>query len=397
MKHPALPARQLLHARIATKAHFFICGLLFATWGVHVPTVKAQFGLNEAQLAWLMLAAGIGSLISLTRVGGWVARHGARPVVLCGASVVCASLAALLFAPGYALLMLLLFAFGLGSGGFDVAMNAEAVAVEREMGKPIMSSFHGFFSLGGLAGALIGSFVAGAGIRPVLHVALTCAAGFALVWFAARAMLPTHATHSPDEQHQGFRLPHGVLLLLGLLAALALVSEGAMYDWSTLYMSQELASPASIAALGYAAFSGAMAAGRFGGDWLRARLGASLTLQCSAWLAGAAMLMTLVIGERWAAIGGFALVGLGLSNVIPVLFSAAARVPGVSPASGIAGVSGIGYLGFMCGPPLIGAIAEHSSLSSGLLVVAFFAVLVALLTPHAMHGIARPDAARVPH
>lgn len=382
----AFAPRQLLLARIATKGHFFICGLLFATWGVHVPTVKAQFGLTEAQLAWLMLSAGIGSLLALTRVGGWVARHGARPVVLSGAAMVSACLAALLFMPGYPWLLLLMFGFGLGSGGFDVAMNAEAVAVEREMDKPIMSSFHGFFSLGGLAGALLGSLVATIELQPPTHMLLTSLLGYALVWFAARAMLPTHATHSPEEHHQGFRLPHGTVLLIGLLAAFALVSEGAMYDWSTLYMAQVLDSPASIAALGYAAFSGAMAAGRFGGDWLRGRLGANLTLQISAWMAGAAMLAALLAGQRWAAIAGFALVGLGLSNVIPVLFSAAARVPGASPATGIAGVSGVGYLGFMIGPPLIGAIAQHHGLTTGLMVVVVFAVVVALLTPRAMRG-----------
>lgn len=375
---------RLVRARIATKAHFFISGLLFATWGVHVPTVKTQFGLSEAELAWLMLAGGVGALIALTRVGGWVARHGARPVVLAGAAAVAASLALFLFAPGYAALMVLLFVFGLGSGGFDVAMNAEAVAVERELAKPIMSSFHGFFSLGGLAGALVGSLVARLVIAPWLHILTMSLAGFALVWIAARAMLPASATHSPDEAHHGFSLPRGTILLIGLLAAFGLVSEGAMYDWSTLYMADTLGSPADVAALGYAAFSGAMALGRFGGDWLRGRLGATRTLRISAWLTSIAMLVTLLIGERWAGIVGFALVGLGLSNVIPVLFSAAARVPGVSPARGIAGVSGVGYLGFMAGPPLIGAIAEVSSLTHGLLVVAAFAAAVALLTRRAM-------------
>lgn len=373
-----------LAARVATKAHFFISGLLFASWGVHVPTVRKLYDLGEAELAWLMLAASLGAIIALTRVGNWVARHGARPVVLVGGLMICLPLALLVHMPGYFSAMATLFVFGLATGTFDVAMNAEAVAVEDAYARPIMSSFHGFFSLGGMAGALIGSAVAAAGITPAVHLALVAVGGFTGVWIAARYMLPTEHTHSPEHADAPFRLPRGVLLLLGMLAAFGLIGEGAMYDWSTLYMVRVLDSPAAVAALAYGAFSAAMAAGRFGGDYVRARLGSARTLRVSAWLAAMSMIAALIIAQSWAALAGFALVGVGFSNIIPVLFSAAAKVPGVPAAQGIAAVSGAGYVGFMIGPPMIGFLAHGWGLGIGLIVVAVFAALVALLARRAM-------------
>ncbi|GAA5184201.1 MFS transporter [Niveibacterium umoris] len=377
-------------ARIATKAHFFVSGLLFATWGVHVPTVKAHYGLSESALAGLMLASGIGALIALTRVGHWVARHGARPVVMLGGLTVALPLTLLLGMPGYAAMLALMFAFGLATGAFDVAMNAEAVAVEHAYARPIMSSFHGFFSLGGMVGAGIGSLVATAGIAASTHLLVAGVGGGGTILLASRWMLPDEATHSPDDAGGGFSLPPRPVLLLGLLAALGLLGEGAMYDWSALYMVKELGSPQAQAALAYGAFSAAMASARFGGDWVRAHVGPAKLLRLSSWLAAAAMTAALLIGTPWAALVGFALVGIGFSNIVPVLFAAAARIPGITPARGIAGVSSCGYLGFMIGPPVIGAIAQHRGLDVGLFVVAVFAALVALLAGKALGNTERP-------
>lgn len=373
-----------LAARVATQTHFFVSGMLFATWGVHVPTVKALFALSEYQLAGLMLAGGFGALLGLTQVGKWVATHGARPVVIAGGVVMAAPLALLLHMPNFVALLALMFAFGLSTSAFDVAINAEAVAVEHAYRRPVMSSFHGCFSLGGLAGAGIGSAVAMFDVAATTHMLAASITGGLAILLASRSMLPDEATHSPDEANTGFKLPRGPLLLLGILAVLGLVGEGAMYDWSTLYMSKELGSPQAQAALAYGAFSAAMAAARFAGDWVRARIGPAPLLRASSWLAAAGMTAALLIGTPWAALIGFALVGIGFSNVVPVLFAAAAKVPGVTPANGIASVSSCGYLGFMIGPPLIGVIAQHWGLDVGLFVVAVFAAAVALMTGKAM-------------
>jgi len=309
--------------------------------------------------------------------------------VLATGFLMCVPLALLLLMPGYAGLLAALFCYGLFNGSFDVAMNAEAVAVEHAYKRPIMSSFHGFFSAGGMAGALVASAVAALDIAPIYHLAGAAILGFALIALASAWMMPVEATHSPEEAATGgFRLPRGTILLLGVMAALGMVGEGAMYDWSTLYMRDVLGSPQEQAALAYGAFSAAMALGRFGGDWARAHLGSSAILQITAWLSAVAMTATLAIGHPWAALVGFAIVGIGFSNMVPVLFSAAAKVPGITPANGIAGVSAIGYVGFMMGPPVIGGIAHGSGLSFALLIVAVFAVAVALLTRSAMRQVA---------
>ncbi|WP_237763392.1 hypothetical protein [Thiobacillus denitrificans] len=173
--------------------------------------------------------------------------------------------------------------------------------------------------------------------------------------------------------------PHGVIVLLGAMAALGLVAEGSMYDWSVLYLRESLASPQALAALGYAAFSVAMAIGRFAGDRARARLGAVALLSVGGTLAAIAMLAVLLIGHPAAALAGFALVGLGIANVVPVLFACASRVPGISPAHGISGVASLGYLGFLSGPPMIGAVAQVATLPVALGLVALFAAALAVL------------------
>ncbi|HEV7914782.1 MAG TPA: MFS transporter, partial [Albitalea sp.] len=188
----------------------------------------------------------------------------------------------------------------------------------------------------------------------------------------------------PPASGNPLSLPRGPLALIGALAAMGLVAEGAMYDWSVLFMKQELRSDSATAALAYASFSAAMAAGRFGGDAVRARLSSVALLRLSGGLAAIGMALALLVPQPSVALVGFALVGLGLSNVVPVLFSAAAQVPGVSAAHGIAAVSSVGYFGMMAGPPIIGMIAEASSLTVGLATVVAFALVFALSARRAL-------------
>jgi fucose permease len=188
-------------------------------------------------------------------------------------------------------------------------------------------------------------------------------------------MLPRHVAGGPPSP--AYRLPRGVLGLLGLLAAVALLAEGAMYDWSVLYLQQDTGAAPALAALGFASFSAAMATARFGGDWLRARVGAAQLLGASGLLAATAMATVLLARDPMVALIGFAVVGFGFANVVPILFSAAARVPGVAPAEGIAAVSSLGYFGMVAGPPLVGGVAQASSLSIGLVAVVLGALLLA--------------------
>lgn len=364
--------------RWASRAQFFSSGFIFATWGVHVPTVKAHYGIDEAQLGLAMLAAGAGAMFGLTSAGRWIGRHGPRRVAaLCG-SIYALLLAGLIAVPGYAALLLLLAAFGLVTSVFDVAINTEAAALELQGGRPLMSGMHGMFSLGGMAGAASGSAVLAAGVGPQAHLLWVAAAMVLAVALAAARMLPRSAAPGDAESAaRGFRLPRGMLAVLGVLAALGLIAEGAIYDWSVLFMQQELRSPQEQAALAYASFSAAMAAARFGGDAMRARFSPAALLRGSGALAAAAMTLVLVTDLPWLALAGFAGVGIGFANVVPILFGASARIPGLEPASGIAAVSAVAYLGFMAGPAVIGLLARASSLTAALYVVVAFAVALA--------------------
>lgn len=379
---PAAVTRTLQRATKALRAQFFVAGALFATWGVHVPSIKAHYALGERLLAFAMLAAGAGAVVALLYAGRLLARHPPRriaPVLALG----CVGAVACLLVPSrYGVLLALMLVYGMAAALFDVAINDEATAIERHTGRPLMSGFHGMFSLGGMVGAAAWSLLVPLGVSPFAHLVAASVALGALALAASPFMLREGRT--PNAEAAPLSLPKGPLVLLGLMAAMGLVGEGAMYDWSVLYLRQELGASAGVASLAYASFSGAMAAGRFGGDWVRARVPADTLLLWSGLVAAAGMALALAIGHPAAALAGFALVGLGFANIVPVLFSAAGQLPGIAPAHGIAAVASVGYFGLMAGPPLIGFIAEGRSLTAGLLVVIGFAVLVSACARRAL-------------
>ncbi|WP_296358721.1 MFS transporter [Ramlibacter sp.] len=370
----------------ALRAQFFVAGALFATWGVHVPSIKSHYALGEQALAIAMLASGVGAVLALLQAGRVLARHPPRHVVPAMAVVCVGAVGSLLAPSAYGLLLALMLAYGMAAAIFDVAINDEATTMEARAGRPLMSGFHGMFSLGGMAGAGVWTLLAGGGVSPVQHLAgAACVLG--LLALAASVFMLREARNAPVGGTP-LSLPRGPLAFLGLLAAVGLVGEGAMYDWSVLYLRQELGAPTGLASLGYASFSGAMAAGRFGGDWVRARVAPATLLRTSGALGAAGMALALAWPHPGTALAGFALVGLGFANIVPVLFSAAGQLPGIAAAHGIAAVSSVGYFGMMAGPPLIGFIAEARSLTAGMLVVIVFAVVVAVFAKRALgtHG-----------
>jgi predicted MFS family arabinose efflux permease len=372
--------------RWASRTQFFCSGFIFATWGVHIPTVKAHYGIDEAQLGLALLAAGIGALIGLSQAGRRIGHHGARFVCgLCG-TIYALLLTGLIAMPGFAGLLALLALFGLVTSVFDVAINTEAAQLERLGEQPLMSGMHGMFSLGGMAGALTGGAAIAAGLPPQRHLLMVAAVMLVAIVVATTRMLPMALTttgRDGDGAGSGFRLPRGTLAILGALAALGLIAEGAIYDWSVLYLQQELGSPQQQAALAYGSFSAAMAAARFGGDALRKRFEPAMLVRGSALLAALSMTLVLATSTPWIALAGFAGVGMGFANVVPVLFAASAKVPGVAPAQGIASVSAMAYLGFMTGPPVIGWLARIASLTLALGVVVAFALALAAAARHA--------------
>ncbi|WP_373559850.1 MFS transporter [Burkholderia sp. AU16741] len=361
-------------------ALFFVAGMMYASWGVHVPTVRDKFALSPGRLSIALFAVAGGSIAAMLTIARWIARVGSRTACLAGGLVMSACAALILVVPDYWMLLVVLALFGFSMATLDVAMNAEASAVEIALGKPIMSSLHGMFSIGGMAGAAAGGALLSAGMAPAAHLALAAAASAAVLVAASPAVLP-HVPHHEQAHGGGNRWRSPALWMLGGIALIALIAEGAMYDWATVYMRDVVAASPALASAAYAAFSGGMAVARFAGDAVRARFGAPQLVFASASLACAGMIGALLLPNPVAVLTGFTLMGLGLANMMPVLFAAAARVKGIHAAEGLAHVAGLAYFGLLFGPVVIGAVAQAANLTIGLSVVALCAALVALVAP----------------
>ncbi|WGS50092.1 MFS transporter [Paraburkholderia sp. D15] len=381
--HRALSITARQRARYATMALFFIAGMMYASWGVHVPTVRDRFHLNAAMLSLALLALAGGSIVAMVMNASWIARVGTRRACLSGGLVMAGCGVLILLVPAYWMLLIVLALFGAGMATLDVAMNAEASAVEKALGKPIMSSLHGMFSIGGMAGAAAGGALLAHGMAPALHLALAAAVSALVLVIACPAVLPhvPHADHPDAGTPRANRWRSPALWALGAMALVALIAEGAMYDWATVYMRDVVLTTPALASAAYAAFSGGMSAARFAGDVVRARFGAPQLVMASASLACAGMVGALLLPNPVAALIGFTLMGLGLANMMPVLFAAAASVKGIHAAEGLAHVAGLAYFGLLFGPVIIGAVTQATSLPIGLSVVAVCAAAIAIGGP----------------
>ncbi|TCO82056.1 fucose permease [Plasticicumulans lactativorans] len=370
---------ELHRARWATRAQFAALGVLAGAWGAHIPSVKQRYGLDEAGLSIVLLAAALGAITSLLFAGRVVARFGARRAAFGAGVTMSGMLALMLLLPGLGVVLPAALVFGAGMSLFDVAINTEGSELEHRSGRAIMSNLHGMFSVGGMAGAALVAALLRAGMAPALQLVLIAAGLMLLVGVAARGMLDAHGGDGDgDGDKAHFAWPRGRLLVIGLLILSGMIAEGVMYDWCVLYLKQEVGMPQAQAALGYAVFAAAMALSRFTGDALRERFAEPALLCAGATLTAVSMAVVLLVGTPWVALAGFALVGAGLAPTAPILYNAATRVPGVSRAAAIASVTSIGYGGFMIGPPLIGGLAHATSLTVALTVVVAGATLLAL-------------------
>lgn len=378
-------------ARAAVVAYFVLAGLSFSAWAVRIPDVKSALGLDDATLGLALLGTAAGSVVAMTSSGWTIARFGSHRVTTTAALLVCATMVLPALAPSAALLFAALFIFGGAYGALDVAMNAQAAAVEEHWGKPIMSSFHGAFSTGALVGSFIAAVIAGRGVAPVPHLLGTGLVLALLAIIAARYLVVAPAEHTDDGPT--FALPVGPLASLGALAFGVLLAEGAVADWGAVYLRDVLGASAAAGGLGYTAFSLTMAAGRFAGDGLVQRLGPVRVVRGGGVLVALGLGVALLAGSVPIALIGFALVGAGLAAAFPVLISAAGRTPGVPTGTAIAAVATAGYTGFLVGPPAIGLVSStFGGLQAGLAVVALVGVAVALLAGRIERAAAGPEA-----
>ncbi len=362
-------------ARIAVSTIFLVNGAVLASWLPHIPAVKARLHASDAGLGLALLGMAGGAVVALPLAGRLIARFGSRVMTATAALAFCLAMPLPLFSPSLPALGLALALLGACNGLLDVSMNAQAAAIEHAAGRAIMSSFHALFSVGGVVGALLAGGSMAAGVSDASHVVAAALLALVVVVGALPALAPDDRTREP--RGPAFVRPSRALLGLGALAFLGLLAEGAMADWSAVYLHDTLGASPALAATGFAAFALAMAAGRFAGDALTDRLGAPRVLRVSGAVAAAGLGAALLVGRPAAGVAGCALVGLGIANIIPLLFSAAARVRGVEPGRALSAVATTGYLGFLVGPPLIGAVAEIAGLAAGLALVTGACALIA--------------------
>jgi MFS family permease len=373
-----VPPPSVARLRTAVTALFVLDGAVFGSWAARVPDVAAGVGADHSTLGIALLCLSLGALVCMRFTGAWCGRFGAGPVSAVAAVAV--SAAALL--PGLvssvAGLCVALFVFGAATGMVNVAANSVGVQVEARVGRPILSGLHAGFSLGGLAGALIGGSVASV-LGVAAHLALVAAAGLFVSAWALPALLGARRDTGgprPPSADRGGRRPTAVLVVLGAIAGCTAFGEGALTDWGALLLREQLAAPDTVAAAGYAGFSLAMAGGRLAGGRLLQAMGERRLLAGGALLAAIGAVAAVTTSSLAVALGGFVLVGLGLANVFPLAIGRAGLLGG---ARGIALATTVGYTGLLGGPPLIGLLAESAGLPVAVGSVAVMALAAAVL------------------
>jgi len=366
---------------------FFLLGVGYASWVARIPAMRHRLELGDRDLGLLLLAVAVGAIFAFRAAPPLIARYGSRRLTRVASLLMCVSVVFPAFTPTPLWTALGLFAIGVSTGLMDVSMNAHGVDVEQRLGRPILGSLHGLFSVGGLAGAGAGALAASQGMSPAVHLVSVAIVFAAMAFLFGRALLPRSLERPPAEARGDapakrlFTRPNALLLALGAVAFCSSVGEGAMGDWSAVYLRDTLHTSEAVAALGYAAFSLTMVVGRFSGDRLTVRFGPVDIVRYGGLLVAFGLAFGLAINTIPAMILAFFIVGLGLSVVMPTAFRASGRVPGVEPAAGLATMATLGYGGFLVGPPAIGFVAEHLTLRGGLGVVVALAFLLAALAP----------------
>lgn len=367
-------------ASIAVYTMFFINGSVLGNWIARIPSVRDNLGLSEGQLGLTLLGASIGIILGLPMAGGLIARFGSRRVTQVSALLVVAVLPLLSLATSSLMLAAILFVLGFGVGNMDVAMNAQAVEVERRKGQSIMSSFHAAFSIGGVAGAGMGALATSLDANVLTHFFAAALLHFILlvVILVQGGLLAVPEEISPqDEPTSLFVFPAIALLPLGAIVFAAGLGEGAIADWSALYLRDIVGTEESTAALGFAAFSAMMTIGRLVGDTLTSRFNRVMLVRLGGTIATSGLLLALVVPSVATVLIGFAAVGAGVSFIIPLAFSAAGNRTDIAPGKALAGVANIGYMAFLVGPPVIGLVADVTSLqfALGLVTALLFSLI----------------------
>ncbi|TKI04791.1 MFS transporter [Martelella alba] len=373
-RHAALPVR------IATRIIFFIAGFGMSSWAPLVPFAKQRLGANDASLGMLLLCLGVGSLLALPLAAPMAGRLGCKPLLVGSAVIMVLVLPTLAIIDRPLPLGLALLLFGMGLGAMDITMNIQAVQVEKASGRAMMSGFHGFYSIGGISGASLVSILLGLGLNPLWSVVVVDLVCLGLLLYAAGDFL---AERSMGKRGPIFALPRGKVMFIGALCFILFMTEGAMLDWSALFLTSRRGLDSAWGGLGYALFSIAMTLGRLGGDRLINAVGRYRTLLGGSLCASAGLGLAIAVNNAYITLSCFLLVGFGAANLVPLLFSVAGSQKDMPPGQALAAISCVGYAGILAGPALIGFIAHLTSLPAAIGGIALLLLLVGASARHA--------------
>jgi predicted MFS family arabinose efflux permease len=357
----------------STRLVFLIVGFGTAAWAPLVPFVKARTGIDEGVLGLLLLCLGAGSIVTMPLAGALTSRFGCRRVIVAASVALSVTLPVLAWASSLPLLVAALAVFGGAVGAVDVAANIQAIIVERETGRSLMSGFHGFYSLGGIAGAVGMTGFLGAGATPevaAVVVAILCLAALAIA-------APHLLAYGSRGEGPAFAFPRGVVWLLGVLCFILFLTEGSVLDWSAVFLSSVRGMAKAYAGLGYAAFALTMTIGRLTGDRIVQRFGGANIVLFGGLCAAAGFALATLVGSWPVALVGYALVGAGCSNIVPVLFSGIGRQTDMPQSVAVPAITTLGYAGILIGPAAIGLVARAASLPAAFMILALMLVGVA--------------------
>lgn len=376
--------KNLFLNRIAVSTFFFVNGFLYANWTSRLPELQRFFGLSNARLGTVLFCIALGSMVSMPFAGWLGSRFGSDKIVKIVAILFCLSIPMVAISQNEWIIRLCFFFLGAASGSMDVTMNGQAVLVERLWGKIIFSSFHAIFSIGMALGAAAGGIFSSFEVSLQTHLIIIGFLGILPILWASTKLIKDQI-HEPETVKSKVKtdnfLAFKTILPFGIIAFCCMTGEGSMVDWSAIFMNTVVGQSEAISAWAFGTFGVSMTIGRIFGDYFTLKLGKQKLMLIDAFLAILGLGIALVFVSVWSTFLGFFLVGLGLSTIVPIVFSSAGNLKNISPSAGISMATSIGYTGFFIGPPAIGYLAENFGLRLGLgFVLALFIVMAGVLT-----------------
>jgi MFS family permease len=366
-----------LPARLAVKIIFFLNGFAHANYYSRLPRIQDQFQIDNGTLGVVLLSSSLGALLAMPFSGWMIIRNGSRKIGLFSVYMYCGLVPFIPASPNLMSLLTVFFLLGVSSGMLDVSMNAQAVMIEQKWGKPIMTSFHAFFSIGMMLGALSGSLFSEMDTSLLTHFLIITVVNLIVITIARFYLL--HDKPETKGEGPAFRLPNAAMVGIGIIAFCSMLGEGAMADWSTNYMENFSKASKGLAPIGLGAFAAAMTIGRVFGDRARLKYGDKKLMIVCGLISSVGLLFSILFIDPVTVIIGFFIVGIGLSAIVPIAYSVAGNAKGLPSGVALAMVTTVGYSGFLFGPPIIGFLADFVTLRFALLLVLFlFLVMTAL-------------------